>query len=306
MLAPAIDTSSRKALDNKDKMKPKSNIDIVITGNVAWLDIPRDAKFLYGIIRGLTRNDNYCCYATNTYLAELLDVKERTVRRYLGQLKALGLLCCANGYFIAENGKTVFRQRLIVLSELRKKFEQKQELLRDLHDKSRKKSAVRVDNFDRPRVDNSDRLNINKDLPYKKNNSSTNNKKRNNPQPPCEGANKAVEQTEQYLALGPYQNVPLTEFQKGELVKGFGNDLVSSLIEQLSCYIQSRRKRFRADTDYFALLQDWALRRLERIGTSVVQKQSLVGGCEIERRIYTQEELDSIYTDLDIEPDGSE
>ncbi|MCM1289624.1 MAG: helix-turn-helix domain-containing protein [Corallococcus sp.] len=286
-------------------MKPKSNIDIVITGNVAWLDIQRDAKFLYGIIRGLTRNDNYCCYAANAYLAELLDVSEEsTVRRYLRQLKALGALYCTNGYIIAENGKTVFRQRLIVLSELRKKFERKQEELRDLHDKSCKKNAVQAGKNNRPEAGNSARLNINKELPCKENIITTNNKKRNNPQPPCKGAEKAIEQTEQYLVLGKYANVRLTERQKGELVTEFGSSLALSLIEQLSCYIQSKCKRFRTDVDHYALLQDWCLRRLERQGLSNNEKRVRIAGSN-NSGAYTQEQLDSLFTELEDEPDSS-
>lgn len=251
-------------------MKPKSNIDIVITGNVAWLNIQRDAKFLYGIIRGLTRNDNYCCYAANAYLAELLDVEdERTVRRYLEQLKALDTLYCTDGYILAENGKIVFRQRLIVLSELRRKFEKKQEELRGLHDKPRKKNAVQAGNSVRAGAGNSVRLNINKVLPYE-NNTSSNNKKRNNPQPPCEGAEKAHEQTEQYLALGKYENVFLTELQKGELVREFGSDMALSLIEQMSAKINSGEKRFRKNTQHYDVLRYWGLKDLSLIQ----QKQS--------------------------------
>lgn len=289
-------------------MKTKQNIDIVITGNVAWLDIAWSPKILYGLIRGLTRNDNYCCYATNAYLAEKLEVEnESTVRRYLTKLKSLGVVYCTDGYITAEDGNVVYRHRLIVLSELRKKFEKQQDLLRDLNNKSRtKKCSLPVQNCTPEPVQNctGDR---NKVLPCKNNYIYSNNKERINPQPPCKGANKAVEQTEQYLALGKYQNVRLTEFQKGELVREFGSDLVLSLIEQLSCYIQSRRRRFRADTDYFALLQDWCLRRLERKGVGVGLKQALVGDIDIRRHVYAEEELNSLFTKLDIEPDdGSE
>ena len=48
-----------------------------------------------------------------------------------------------------------------------------------------------------------------------------------------------------------------------ELLGKLGADMTLSLIEQLSCYIKSKTKRLRKDADHFAILQDWALRRLE-------------------------------------------
>ncbi len=259
-------------------MKPKQNIDIVITGNVAWLDnVSWSVKILYGLIRGLTRNDNYCCYASNAYLSEKIGVKsESTIRRYLAKLRKIGVIECYGGYIVAENDAIVYKERLIVLSELQKKFNEKQELLQDLNNKSRKKNSVRACNSARAQACNSAPLNINNVIPCSNNNNLINNKGRNTPQPPCKGAKKAVEQTEQFLTFGKYENVLLTEQQKGVLGKEFGEDLALSLIEQLSAYIKSGAKRFRKKTQHFDVLRYWGLKDKQQASTTGAVNQQTI------------------------------
>lgn len=46
-----------------------------------------NAKMLYGLIRNLTKIQGYC-YATNKYLAQLMDVSERTIQRWIESLES--------------------------------------------------------------------------------------------------------------------------------------------------------------------------------------------------------------------------
>lgn len=50
-----------------------------------------DAKLLYGILSGLTREKGYC-WATNKYLAEKSGQKDRTMRRNLAKLEECGYI----------------------------------------------------------------------------------------------------------------------------------------------------------------------------------------------------------------------
>lgn len=50
-----------------------------------------NSKILYGEIDRLSRKDG-CCYASNKYLGELLDIKEKSVSRLLKELKESGLI----------------------------------------------------------------------------------------------------------------------------------------------------------------------------------------------------------------------
>lgn len=50
-----------------------------------------NSKILYGEIARLSQKDGYC-YASNKYLGELLDIKEKSVSRLLKELKESGLV----------------------------------------------------------------------------------------------------------------------------------------------------------------------------------------------------------------------
>lgn len=50
-----------------------------------------NSKILYGEIARLSQKDGYC-YASNKYLGELLNVKEKSVSRLLKELKEFGLI----------------------------------------------------------------------------------------------------------------------------------------------------------------------------------------------------------------------
>lgn len=50
-----------------------------------------NSKILYGEIARLSQKNGYC-YASNKYLGELLDIKEKSVSRLLKELKDSGLI----------------------------------------------------------------------------------------------------------------------------------------------------------------------------------------------------------------------
>ncbi len=268
----------------------KQSVDIIITGDVAWTEnLPWETKLFYGVIRGYCRNDFYCCYASNEYLAAVFNKDVRSVSRMLSKLEKEGFIIRARGYVLSEEGDIFYSQRLIVPTNLQKQFEKVQDLMLDA--KSNKKNALRVDKIVNPGIDKIVNPNR-KNNPYKNN---SNQQDRNNPLPP------AGENGEPYLTLGKGENVLLTESQKVSLVREFGEDLVLSLIEQLSAYIQSKVKRFKKDTDFYAVLRDWALRRNQPRPPRYETAKRAIIGKDLERRKYTPEELDALFTVLDEE-----
>ena len=59
---------------------------INIPQKVAEAHISLGARMLYGQISRLSNKEGYC-YASNNYLAELLDCSERSVQRFIEELK---------------------------------------------------------------------------------------------------------------------------------------------------------------------------------------------------------------------------
>lgn len=278
--------------------QPYSNIDIVITGNVAWRDdLAWDVKIFYGIIRGLVKNDYYCCYASNEYLCKVLQKgDDRTVRRYINALKQAGVIVTDNIYLPNEHGK-YFYSRAIVPTELYKKFEQKKNEMLDLKGSLKKcpmggqKCPPTPGKNVRPYINNT---------PCKENSEAY-----INPQTPLQGGEQAVTlfEPEQEEVLGKFGNVRLTESQKAAFKSEFGSEMLSSLVEQLDSYIQSdgrRQKKFakRSTGEFYANLRDWALRRRQSQEVS-----NAVVGCKIERRQYSDNDIEALFTPLDEDAD---
>lgn len=279
------------------KERQFNNIDIVITGNVAWRDdLAWDVKIFYGIIRGLVKNDYYCCFASNEYLCDVLQKgDDRTIRRYILALKLAGVIVTDHIYLPDQHGK-YFYTRAIIPTELFKKFEQKKNEMLDLKG-SLKKCPVGGQKCP-PTPDKNVRPYLNKE-PCKKN---TNIKAYIIPQTPLQGGEQSdtLVEPEQFEILGKFNNVRLTKSQKTELIREFGDSLTSALIEQLDSYIQSdnrRRKKYskRNSDEYYATLRDWALRRRE----PDQPKKILIGGRDIGRRPYSEQELNLLFTSLD-------
>lgn len=66
--------------------------DIVIPGHIrANPRLSKDAKYLYGILRNLTRKEGYS-WATTPYLSRQMECSERSIARYLDDLKSEGYI----------------------------------------------------------------------------------------------------------------------------------------------------------------------------------------------------------------------
>ena len=63
----------------------------IIPANVRYSDIPGNAKLLYGEITALSGREGYC-YARNEYFAELYQTSERTIKRWISELKDKGFI----------------------------------------------------------------------------------------------------------------------------------------------------------------------------------------------------------------------
>ena len=250
--------------------KPYNNIDVVIPGNVAWCDDKAmiwDVKLFYGVIRGLTRNDYYCCYASNERLAEQLGKKPRSIRRFLEILEDKGFIYRTNTYIIDKYDNLTY-VRAIVPTDLKKQFEKKKEAMLDLKTVAKKcpsggKELPRKGGKELPPNINMYPCKENKEL-------LTNNKDRNKPPTPLQGGEPAATRSaaEQLEVLGKFGNVRLTKSQKAALSGEFGESLTLSLIEQLDCYIQSnerKQKTFAKQSSdrLYAKLREWALKRQE-------------------------------------------
>lgn len=54
-------------------------------------NVEPSAKIFYGLVRNLTKLEGYC-FASNKYLAEMMEVDERTIKRWLQSLEEEGYL----------------------------------------------------------------------------------------------------------------------------------------------------------------------------------------------------------------------
>lgn len=280
--------------------KPYSSVDIVIPCHVAWCDdkdMIWDVKLFYGVIRGLTRNDFYCCYASNERLAEQLGKKPRSIRRFLEILEQRDFIYRTNTYIIDKYDELTY-VRAIVPTDLKKQFEKKKAEMLDLRTVS-KKCALGGKEFP-PLGGKELPPNILNKKPCKNNKTITSNEVGNNPPTPLQGGEQSATlvETEQYETLGKFGNIRLTKSQRTAFSEEFGADMTSALIEQLDSYIQSGVKRLRKKVNHYAMLRDWALRRQER-QTENSSAKVLIGGRDLERHAYGEDELNGLFTPLD-------
>lgn len=306
-MIPTLDDVGANKKKTMEKQRPSNNIDIVITGNVAWNDsLSWDVKILYGVVRGLTRNDFYCCYAGNDYLAEQMNKSARTIRTFLNELEAEGYIVRDYAYIECNDGK-IRRKRAVVPKDLYDKFLIIREEMQDAKERASKKICSKGGENLPPVGGEKFPPTILKEYPCE-NIISSNTEVRTNPQTPLQGGEQAVTlvENEQFEAFGKFGNVRLTKAQKAGLLGEFGSELTSALIEQLDSYIQSdkrRQARFskRGSDRLYATLRDWALRRRE----PEPSKKVLIGGRDMERREYSNEEINSLFTLLDGENDDT-
>jgi len=63
----------------------------IIPADVRYSDISPNAKLLYGEITALCNQEGFC-WATNAYFAELYQVANKTISRWVGELKTKGFI----------------------------------------------------------------------------------------------------------------------------------------------------------------------------------------------------------------------
>lgn len=286
------------------KRKPYNNIDIVITGNVAWCDeLTWDERIFYGVVRGLTRNDYYCCYASNKRLAEQMGKSERTIRAFMKKLEDAGFVLRDYAYIQYDN--KICRLRAIVPKDLERQFLKQREIMIDA--KTASKIITPMGGEKLPPT-SGEKLppNILNKRPYRKNSTSTNIEVETNPQTPLQGGNRkdTLVEPEQFELFGKEQNVRLTKSQRATLSEEFGADLAQSLIEQFSAWIKSGVKRLRKKVDHYALLRDWGLRRTQP--KQATATRVLIGGRDTNRSEYSQAQLDALFADLGVIDDADD
>jgi hypothetical protein len=90
----------------------------IIPANVRYADIPAQAKLLYGEITALCNREGYC-WATNKYFANLYNVSEFTVSRWISKLRDKNLLNV--DITPAQKGQEVLRKLSIPIDEKSKR-----------------------------------------------------------------------------------------------------------------------------------------------------------------------------------------
>lgn len=286
--------------------KRTHNNDLTIPSNVAWRDdLSWEIKVFYGIIRVLSKNEYYCCFASNEYLCETLKKADNsTIRRYLSTLESKELIKRDNTYVIDEYGNYQYSRALVPI-DLYNKFLKKKDETLDFKG-SQKNSRKTVQNCTPTPCKNAHQiLNM---LPCEKNNTNHITSSLYNPQTPLQGGNNAVAsvENEQFEVLGKFGNVRLTKTDKTAFKGEFGAAMLSSLVEQLDCYIEAdsrRKKRYGKKSAYelYITLVDWALRRKEVIASKeqCTTTRVLIGGRDMERRPYTEDDFNALFTKLD-------
>lgn len=278
--------------------KRTHNNDVVIPANVFWRDdLQLDVKVLYAIIRVLSKNDYYCCFASNEYLCDTLKKEDTsTIRRYLIVLENAKLIERDNIYVIDDYGGFKYSRALVPI-DLHAKFLKKKDEMLDLKG-SQKNTRKGVQNCTPTPCENAHQI-LNT-LPCEKNKANNTTGSIYNPQTPLQGGDNAVTlvESEQYVVFGTFGNVRLTQSQRTAFSEEFGEGKALALIEQLSAYLQSGVRRIRKNADHYAMLRDWALRRKEHAEISTT-KRSLVGDTDIARREYSNDDINAMFSPLD-------
>lgn len=88
----------------------------IIPANVRYdKDLPANAKLLYGEITAL-RDDNGCCWASNSYFGNLYGVSNKSVSRWIKALVDKGYITSEIVY--KENTKEIIHRCIKILGSL--------------------------------------------------------------------------------------------------------------------------------------------------------------------------------------------
>lgn len=212
---------------------PRPAFDIVIPGEIrSNPNLSRDEKYLYAVIRNLTRREGYC-WATNAYLAEEMGVSDRTIKNWLSHLRDEGAIETE-----VINYQMMNRRRIWITGA----YEFKKSLIR--------KSASPPTGNVSPRSGN--------ELPDDRETSFTHTEE-----------SKITEERKnkkEVCVLFPHgKHVRLKEGEMESLVKEHGAEKVDRIIQEINDYISSRG--LKPYSDYAATIRNW-IRRQKDMKTS--------------------------------------
>ena len=100
--------------NRKDRKMKEANYYAIIPANVRYdKDLSANAKLLYGEIIALSNGEGYC-WATNSYFANLYNVKNIAVSRWISQLVKKGYI---KSVIIYRNGTKEIESRRLYIEE---------------------------------------------------------------------------------------------------------------------------------------------------------------------------------------------
>jgi len=213
-----------------EDQNPRPAFDIVIPGEIrSNPNLSRDEKYLYAVIRNLTRKEGYC-WANNAYLAEEMGVTERTIKNWVAHLRDEGAIETE-----VINYQMMNRRRIWLTGAY--------EFKKSLIGKSNSPPEGNVS----PRSGNA--------FPDDGETSFTH----------TEESKRTKERKEKkdVCVLFPHgKHVRLKEGEMESLIKDYGPDKVDRIIEEINDYISS--KGLKPYSDYAATIRNWIRRQKER------------------------------------------
>lgn len=94
-------------------IQPQPNFYAIIPANVRYCrNLEPNAKLLYGEITALSQKEGYC-WASNAYFAELYDVDERTVKRWISSLQEQEFI-----YIQTEKNGMISQRKIFLFKEM--------------------------------------------------------------------------------------------------------------------------------------------------------------------------------------------
>lgn len=176
---------------------------------------------LYAIVRGLTKLHGYC-FATNEYLAKILDVEDRSIRRWIQHLKNEGYL------EIHRQKKGIQEQRHLYISDGFKKFLRRDKIVHPPGQNCPPPPDKIVHHINKENM---------KEEEYSMGRESS---------PPAQKYSPLLEK-------GKFVRISSEEFE--ELCKEHGIAVIEKFIEQINDYLAAHGKK--PYKDYSATIRNW-------------------------------------------------